>query len=231
MTEITQGIDNIRKRVTDSALSCGRKPAEIKLIAVSKTRPADDIRYAYDHGQKYFGESYCQEAIEKIEELKDCAIEWHFVGPIQSNKTRLIASHFDWVHSVDRLKIARRLNEQRPPHLPPLNICLQVNISGESSKSGLHPDELLATARSISALPRLRLRGLMAIPARTNDTQQQLKTFTAIATAQDQLIAQGLTLDSLSMGMSDDLEAAIMAGATMVRVGSAIFGKRVMGKG
>ena len=226
MTEITQAIDNTKKRIVDSARACGRNPADITLIAISKTRPASDIRHAFEHGQRFFGESYCQEAIDKIEALKDCAIEWHFIGPMQSNKTRLIAHHFDWVHSIDRLKIARRLSEQRPPQLTPLNICLQVNISGEDSKSGLTLDELLPTALSVNALPRLKLRGLMAIPARTKDTRQQLQTFAAVAAAQQQLITHGLELDTLSMGMSDDLEAAITAGATMVRVGTGIFGAR-----
>jgi len=226
MTEITQAIDNTKKRIVDSARACGRNPADITLIAISKTRPASDIRHAFEHGQRFFGESYCQEAIDKIEALKDCAIEWHFIGPMQSNKTRLIAHHFDWVHSIDRLKIARRLSEQRPPQLTPLNICLQVNISGEDSKSGLTLDELLPTALSVNALPRLKLRGLMAIPAITKDTRQQLQTFAAVAAAQQQLITHGLELDTLSMGMSDDLEAAITAGATMVRVGTGIFGAR-----
>ena len=226
MTALTQAIDNTKKRLSSAALASGRDPAAVQLIAVSKTRPASDIRLAFEHGQKLFGESYLQEAVEKIRALEDCAIEWHFIGPIQSNKTRQIASHFDWVHSVDRLKIAQRLSEQRPPQLPPLNICLQVNISHETSKSGLAPAELLTMATTIAGLPRIRLRGLMAIPARTNDRELQLQTFSAVATLQQQLIEQGLELDTLSMGMSDDLEAAIEAGATHVRVGSAIFGAR-----
>jgi hypothetical protein len=226
MTAITQAIDITLIRIADAARACGRDPHDIRLVAVSKTRPASDLRQAFEHGQTYFGESYVQEAIDKIEALQDCAIEWHFIGPVQSNKTRLIASHFDWVHSVDRIKIAQRLSKQRPPHLPPLNICLQLNISAEASKSGLTTTELLPVARAIATLPRLHLRGLMAIPSRSDDRDEQRRSFTAVAAAQQQLIAAGLSLDSLSMGMSDDLEAAIEAGATMVRVGSAIFGER-----
>jgi hypothetical protein len=226
MTTLTQAIDITRKRIADAAHDCGRDPTTIELIAVSKTVPDDVIRHAYEHGQRCFGESYLQEAIDKLQALKDCAIEWHFIGPIQSNKTRLIASHFDWVHSIDRLKIARRLSEQRPPECPPLNVCLQINISDEASKSGLALDELLPTAHAVAALPRLHLRGLMAIPAPSSDPQQQFKYFAAVATAQQHLIDQGLKLDTLSMGMSGDLEAAIKAGATHVRVGSAIFGER-----
>ena len=229
MSDLTQAIDLTVKRIHDAALAAGRDPATITLVAVSKTRPATDIRAAYDQGLKHFGESYLQEALPKLDELRDCAIEWHFIGPIQSNKTRPIATRFDWVHSVDRLKIAQRLSEQRPSELEPLNICLQVNISNEASKSGLHPDELSEIAAEIADLPRLRLRGLMAIPAPTSNPDQQLQMFTAIARAQHDLIDQGLSLDTLSMGMSDDLEMAIRAGATHVRIGSAIFGARDKG--
>ena len=227
MTTLTQAIDITKQRISDAALVNGRDPDAIKLIAVSKSRPASDIRHAFEHGLRCFGESYLQEAIDKIKALEDCAIEWHFIGPIQSNKTRQIASHFDWVHSIDRIKIARRLSEQRPPSLPPLNVCLQINISGEASKSGLTLEDLLPVARAVAVLPRLRLRGVMAIPAPSSDPQQQLKYFAAVATAQQHLIDQGLDLDTLSMGMSDDLEAAIKAGATQIRIGSAIFGERV----
>ena len=229
MSDLTQAIDLTVKRIHDAALAAGRDPATITLVAVSKTRPATDIRAAYAQGLKHFGESYLQEALPKLDELQDCAIEWHFIGPIQSNKTRPIATRFDWVHSVDRLKIAQRLSEQRPSELEPLNICLQVNISNEASKSGLHPDELSEIAAEIADLPRLRLRGLMAIPAPTSNPDQQLQMFTAIARAQHDLIDQGLPLDTLSMGMSDDLEMAIRAGATQVRIGSAIFGARDKG--
>lgn len=227
MTDITQALDNVRKRIDDAAMACGRNGAGIGLIAVSKTRPASDLQRAFHHGQRCFGESYVQEALVKINTLKDCAIEWHFLGPIQSNKTRLIARHFDWVHSIDRLKIARRLSEQRPAALPPLNICLQFNVSGEASKSGVMQAELLSTAITIARLPNIQLRGLMAIPARSHDRAEQLKAFIAVADAYQALQAEGLALDTLSMGMSGDLEAAISAGATLVRVGSAIFGERV----
>ena len=226
MTTIAQALDNTRQRIREAAMACGRDAETIALIAVSKTRPAGDIREAFAQGQHRFGESYVQEAVEKIEALTDCAIEWHFIGPIQSNKTRQIAAHFDWVHGIDRIKIARRLSEQRPPELPRLNVCLQVNISAEASKSGMSLEELLPTARAVAALPRLRLRGLMAIPAPGDNAQQHYRDFSAVAAAQRQLLDQGLELDTLSMGMSDDLEAAIRAGATLIRVGTAIFGER-----
>jgi len=226
MTRLTQAIDNTKQRIRDAALACGRDAETIGLIAVSKTRPASDIREAFAHGQRRFGESYLQEASDKIAALTDCAIEWHFIGPLQSNKTRQIAGHFDWVHSINRLKIARRLSEQRPATLPPLNICLQVNISGEASKSGLTLEALLPTALAVVELPRLRLRGLMAIPSPSKDSRQQFRDFSAVAAAQQHLLDHGLELDTLSMGMSADLEAAIRAGATLIRVGTAIFGER-----
>lgn len=177
-------------------------------------------------GMTRFGENYLQEALEKIEALQDLSLEWHFIGPIQSNKTRPIAEHFDWVHSVDRLKLARRLSEQRPPHLPPLNICLQVNVSGEQSKSGATLEELPALAREVASLPHLRLRGLMAIPAPAEGLEAQRQPFHHMHQALQQLNAEGLELDTLSMGMSGDLEAAIAEGATLVRIGTALFGPR-----
>jgi pyridoxal phosphate enzyme (YggS family) len=198
----------------------------VTLVAVSKTRPATAIRSAYEEGQRDFGENYLQEALEKIAAFPGEALVWHFIGPIQSNKTRAIAEHFDWVHSVDRLKLARRLNDQRPPDMPPLNVCLQVNISGEASKSGVEPEALAALATSVAELPRLRLRGLMAIPAASDDPEQQRRPFRALREALERLRADGLALDTLSMGMTNDLEAAIAEGATLVRVGTAIFGPR-----
>lgn len=196
------------------------------LLAVSKTRPASDLRRLYQLGQRRFGENYLQEALEKIALLTDCDIEWHFIGPIQSNKTRDIAAHFNWVHSVDRLKIAHRLSEQRPQNLSPLNICLQVNVSDETSKSGCRLAELPQLAHEVATLPNIHLRGLMAIPAPCSDIEQQRRPFRALREALEQLNGAGLTLDTLSMGMSGDLEAAIAEGATLVRVGTALFGPR-----
>ncbi|MFO1371266.1 MAG: YggS family pyridoxal phosphate-dependent enzyme [Candidatus Competibacteraceae bacterium] len=204
-----------------------RPTGSVQLLAVSKTQPPDAIVAVATAGQHCFGENYVQEALEKITELVTLRLEWHFIGPIQSNKTHPIAEHFAWVHSVDRLKIAERLNAQRPAHLPPLNVCLQVNISQESTKSGLDVAEVLTVAHAIAALPRLRLRGLMAIPAPAADFDTQRPAFARLRHLQEHLIANGLALDTLSMGMSDDLEAAIAEGATWVRVGTAIFGPRI----
>ncbi|PZQ36493.1 MAG: YggS family pyridoxal phosphate-dependent enzyme, partial [Ectopseudomonas oleovorans] len=201
--------------------------ADIGLLAVSKTKPAEAIREAHAAGLRDFGENYLQEALEKQTQLADLPLIWHFIGPIQSNKTRPIAEHFDWVHSVDRLKIAQRLSEQRPAHLPALNICLQVNISGEDSKSGCSPEELTALARAVVALPNLRLRGLMAIPEPTDDVAAQHAAFARLRQLRDEL---ALNLDTLSMGMSHDLEAAIAEGATWVRIGTALFGARDYGQ-
>jgi len=195
-------------------------------LAVSKTFAADAIREAWQTGQIRFAESYVQEALAKIAALDDLAIEWHFIGPIQSNKTRSIAEHFDWVHSVDRLKTAERLSVQRPAHLPSLQLCLQVNISGEDSKSGVAPDDVNALALAIARLPNIRLRGLMAIPAPSDDVAAQRAAFATLHKLFDQLNRQGLHMDTLSMGMSHDFVAAIAEGATMVRVGTAIFGNR-----
>jgi pyridoxal phosphate enzyme (YggS family) len=220
----------VHERISAAALACGRDPAAIALVAVSKTFPAAYVLAAAGAGQRAFGESYVQEAVEKIARVREAApqlpLEWHLIGPIQSNKTRPIAEHFDWVQSVDRLKIAVRLSAQRPAELPALNVLLQVNISAEASKSGVTPDELPRLAHEVAALPRLRLRGLMAIPAPTSDPLAQRRPFARLRALFEQLRAQGLALDTLSMGMSDDLEAAIAEGATMVRVGSAIFGAR-----
>jgi pyridoxal phosphate enzyme (YggS family) len=198
------------------------------LLAVSKLHPAQAVREALAAGQSAFGENYVQEALDKMAALADlrAAIEWHLIGPLQSNKTRAVAEAFDWVHSVDRLKIAQRLSDQRPAHLPPLNICLQINISGEASKSGLSPAEVSEIAPAVAALPRLRLRGLMSIPEPLHGPEAQRAPHRALRRLQDDLNRQGLALDTLSMGMSDDLEAAIAEGSTMVRVGTAVFGPR-----
>lgn len=221
--------DNIPKvlhRLRLSAKKYQRADSDILLLAVSKTRPASDIREAYSAGLSHFGESYLQEALDKIAALADLPLTWHFIGPIQSNKTRPIAEHFQWVHSIDREKIARRLNDQRPDTLPPLQVCLQVNISGEESKAGCTLEELPALARVIDALPRLQLRGLMAIPAATGDQAKQRCAFAQLRQAYEQLGADLPGLDTLSMGMSGDLEAAIAEGSTLIRVGTAIFGPR-----
>ncbi len=203
---------------------------EVTLLAVSKTFGPGAVRQAQAAGQRSFGENYVQEGVEKILALRESAaplpIEWHCIGPVQSNKTRLVASHFDWVQSIDRLKIAERLNEQRPPDFLPLQVCLQVNVDGGSTKSGVTPDELPALARAVSALPRLRLRGLMCIPEPTADVEQQRAVFQRARALWEGLRADGFEVDTLSMGMSDDLEAAISAGSTMVRVGRSIFGSR-----
>jgi pyridoxal phosphate enzyme (YggS family) len=226
MTDITSRLLQVQKRIEQTARACGRERGSVQLLAVSKTRPADDIREAHAAGQQAFGENYLQDALPKIAELADLGLEWHFIGAIQSNKTRDIAQHFDWVHTVERDKIARRLNDQRPEGASPLNICLQVNISREESKAGVGPDEVLSLARAVSELPNLRLRGLMAIPAATDDVEVQRAAFRALRECQQQLVAEGFELDTLSMGMSDDLEAAIAEGSTMVRIGTAIFGPR-----
>ena len=227
MSTIAENIAKVGARIREAAQASQRNFADIGLLAVSKTKPADAIREAHAAGVCDFGENYLQEALEKQTQLADLPLIWHFIGPIQSNKTRPIAEHFDWVHSVDRLKIAQRLSEQRPAHLPALNICLQVNISGEESKSGCSPEELTALARAVVALPNLRLRGLMAIPEPTDDVAAQHAAFARLRQLRDEL---ALNLDTLSMGMSHDLEAAIAEGATWVRIGTALFGARDYGQ-
>ena len=197
-----------------------------RLVTMNVVRTASAIQAAHAAGQTAFGESYAQEGVEKIMRLAALNCEWHFVGPIQSNKTRAIAEHFDWVHGIDRAKIAARLNDARPPQLAPLEVCIQVNVSGEATKHGVVPAEAGALARAIAALPRLRLRGLMAIPEATSDVRLQRERFGSVRRLRDELNAAGYELDTLSMGMSDDLEAAIAEGATIVRVGTAIFGER-----
>lgn len=213
-------------RIARAAEAAGRDAAEVRLLAVSKTWPADSVREAAAAGQRAFGENYVQEGAEKVDALAGLGLEWHFIGPLQSNKTRLVANRFAWVHSIDRLKIAERLSAQRDAHLPPLEVCIQVNVSGEASKSGVAPGELPELARAVAGQPRLRLRGLMAIPEPTSDVALQRARFATLRQLRDQLNADGLALDTLSMGMSDDLEAAIAEGSTMVRVGTAIFGSR-----
>jgi pyridoxal phosphate enzyme (YggS family) len=226
MTTIASNLQAVRDAIAHAAAGCSRQASEIRLLAVSKTFPPNALREAYAAGQACFAESYVQEALGKIDALRDLAIEWHYIGPIQSNKTRAIAENFMWVHSVDRLKIAERLSEQRPAHLPPLQVCLQVNISGEDSKSGAAPDELDALAHAVAKLPKLRLRGLMTVPAPSEDVAAQRLPFAQLRELRDRLNRQGLQLDTLSMGMSHDFAAAIAEGATMVRIGTAIFGDR-----
>ncbi|MEE4305437.1 YggS family pyridoxal phosphate-dependent enzyme [Pseudomonas alliivorans] len=227
MSTIAANISTLEQRIRTASLAAQRDPASVGLLAVSKTKPSSALREAYAAGLRDFGENYLQEALGKQAELADLPLCWHFIGPIQSNKTRAIAENFAWVHSVDRLKIAQRLSEQRPEGLEPLNICIQVNVSGEASKSGCTPEDLPALAAAISALPRLKLRGLMAIPEPTEDQAEQAAAFAAVRTLQDHL---GLPLDTLSMGMSHDLEAAIAQGATWVRIGTALFGARDYGQ-
>jgi len=226
MANIQANLQQVRQRIAEAESRFGRAAGSVRLLAVSKTRPAEDLLAAVAAGQTHFGESYLQEALEKITALADPALEWHFIGPIQANKTRKLAEHFDWVHSIDRLKIAQRLGEQRPQDLPPLQVCLQVNISGEASKSGVTPAQLPDLARAVAALPGLRLRGLMAIPAPEPDFDRQRATFRGVRELFERLQQTGLPLDTLSMGMSGDMEAAIAEGATMVRIGTDIFGQR-----
>ena len=219
-------LQTVMQRIDAATSRFSRESGSVTLLAVSKTRSSEELRAMAAQGITHFGENYLQEALDKITDLADLSLEWHFIGPIQSNKTRSIAEHFDWVHSVDRFKIAQRLSEQRPAELPPLNICLQINISGESSKSGIGLDELPELAKQVSLLPRLNLRGLMAIPAQAVGFDAQRQPFRMLRLAMEELNASGMKLDTLSMGMSDDLEAAIAEGATLVRIGTALFGPR-----
>jgi pyridoxal phosphate enzyme (YggS family) len=228
MATIAANLQQTEARLATACTSAGRAVQSVTLLVVSKTFPAGAVREAYNAGARRFGENYVQEGLEKITELADlrAQIEWHLIGPLQSNKTRSVAEAFDWVHSIDRLKTAQRLSEQRPAALPPLNICLQVNISGEASKSGVTPAELPGLADAVARLPRLRLRGLMAVPEPAADFEAQRVPHRALAALQRQLVTRGLALDTLSIGMSADLEAAVAEGATLVRIGSAIFGSR-----
>ena len=226
MTPISANLQAVHARIAAAARAAGRDEKDVSLLAVSKTWPATHVREAAAAGQRAFGENYVQEGVAKVAELAALGLEWHFIGPLQSNKTRPVAESFDWVHSVERMKIAERLSEQRPAGKTPLNVCLQVNVSGEASKSGCAPGEALALAKAIAALPNLRLRGLMCIPEPAEDVEAQRRPFRQLRELYEQLRAEGLPLDTLSMGMSHDIEAAIAEGATMVRVGTAIFGER-----
>lgn len=226
MTTISVNLQAVIARIEDAAHKWQRHPEEIKLLAVSKTWPISDIEAAVAAGQKAFGENYVQEGLEKVDALEGLGLEWHFIGPLQSNKSKRVAESFDWVHSVDRLKIAERLAEQRPRSLPPLQVCLQVNVSGEETKSGVSLAALPDLAHQVAILPRLKLRGLMTIPAPLTDFAEQRSAFSSLRRMYERLKKEGLALDTLSMGMTHDLEAAIAEGATLVRVGTAIFGER-----
>lgn len=226
MTEIAKNIFTVRMAIEEAAREFDRDPAEIRLLAVSKTRPAEELGAAINAGQHAFGENYLQEARDKISATAHAGVEWHFIGQIQSNKTRELAEHFGWVQTVDRARIARRLDAQRPDDLPPLNICLQVNLDREPQKGGLQPEQLLEVADEVRSLSRLRLRGLMAIPAPRKDFSSQREAFAALRELFNALRAQGHAIDTLSMGMSGDMRAAIAEGSTMVRIGAAIFGER-----
>jgi len=226
MTTIASNLQAVRDAIAAAAAGAGRRANDVSLLAVSKTFTPDMLREAYSAGQTRFAESYAQEALDKIAALRDLTIDWHYIGPIQSNKTRAIAENFAWVHSVDRLKIAERLSAQRPARLPDLQVCLQVNISGENTKSGVCPNEVSGLAHAIAKLPNLKLRGLMAVPAPSDDVAAQRLPFAQLRKLRDRLNQQGLQLDTLSMGMSHDFAAAIAEGATIVRIGTAIFGGR-----
>ncbi len=226
MTMIQDQIEAVRRRMLQACRTCQRPANAVSLLAVSKTFGVEAVRAAYQAGQTAFGENYIQEAVEKITALRDLPLQWHCIGPIQSNKTSLVAEHFDWVHTVDRLKIAQRLSQQRRADLPPLQVCIQVNVDGGPTKSGVQPEDALALARTVAALPHLHLRGLMCIPEPTPDFVAACRVFKRARDLFDTLNSEGLGLDTLSMGMSADLEAAIASGSTLVRVGSAIFGGR-----
>ncbi len=227
MDPIQERLNGVLQRIRNAEQDFSRAPGSVTLLAVSKTRPALDIRQAVAAGQRRFGENRVQEALEKIQQLSDCPLEWHFIGRIQSNKTRAIAEHFHWLHSLDNMKNARRLSAQRPDNLPPLKVCLQVNVSGESSKGGFKIEEVPEASVLIPQLPGLELCGLMAIPAPADALEEQRRPFQALRELRDRLVRPGLPLETLSMGMTDDLEAAVAEGATMVRVGTAIFGPRL----
>jgi PLP dependent protein len=226
MTSISANLQAVKSRIVAACAAAGRDPAQVSLLAVSKTWPADAVRQAAQGGQRAFGENYLQEALAKAADLADLALEWHFIGPLQSNKTRPVAETFAWVHSIDRLKLAERLSAQRPAGLPPLQVCVQVNVSGEASKSGCTAAEAPDLCRAVASLPNLKLRGLMAIPEPAQKSAVAVRRFGELRALLDRLNEAGMQLDTLSMGMSDDLEEAVMAGATIVRVGTAIFGER-----
>lgn len=226
MTQLAQALQQVRSKLDAAAQAAGRPVQDVQLLAVSKTFPAEAIREVYAAGQRAFGENYVQELQSKCQQLADLAIEWHFIGPLQSNKSRIVAELAHWVHSVDRLKIAERLSAQRPATLPPLNVCIQVNVSGEDSKSGCAPQDAPALLRAVAALPGLRVRGLMCIPEPTPDPALLAARFAVLRQLQQQMAAEGMVLDTLSMGMSADMAQAVAAGSSMVRVGTAIFGAR-----
>jgi pyridoxal phosphate enzyme (YggS family) len=228
MATILDNLQLVTDRINLACSRVGRPVDSVTLLAVSKTFPAVTVREAFHAGLRAFGENYVQEALDKMAELSDLRtrLQWHLIGPLQSNKTRVVAEHFDWVHTIDRLKIAQRLSEQRPAHLPALQVCVQVNTSGEASKSGVAPNEALALAQAVAALPRLQLRGVMALPAPSDDPAVQREALQAVRSVYNALREAGLPLDTLSMGMSADLEAAIEQGSTLIRVGTALFGKR-----
>lgn len=226
---LRQNYEQVLKRIRDACEAAGRPADSVRLLAVSKAFAAAHVLALAALGQRAFGENYVQEGVDKVEALRELGLEWHFIGPLQSNKTRLVANAFDWVHSIDRLKIAERLSAQRDVHLPPLNVCIQVNVSGEESKSGVAPIDAASLAAAVAALPGLRLRGLMCIPEPSADPALLHARFALLRRLKDELAASGLTLDTLSMGMSHDLEAAVAEGATVVRVGTAIFGERQAG--
>lgn len=226
MTQFSLRLTDVNSRISDACQRFGRNPEEITLLAVSKRHPVSAIREAAACGQRHFGENFVQEALEKMEATRDVDIVWHFIGHLQSNKTRAAAENFSWIHSVDREKIARRLNDQRPFHAPALNVCLQVCLEDEPGKAGVRPEQVHELARSVAGLPRLRLRGLMAIPPPSEDFDTQRDHFRRLRGLLEQLIADGIELDTLSMGMTADLEAAVAEGATILRVGTALFGPR-----
>ena len=226
MTTVADNLQSVRERIAAACASAQRPVQEVTLLAVSKTFGPEAVREAAAAGQTAFGENYIQEAVEKIGLLRELGLEWHCIGPVQSNKTRLVAAHFDWVQTVDRLKIAQRLSEQRPEELPPLQVCIQVNVDGGRTKAGVSADEVLALAREIMLLPRLELRGLMTIPEPALDFASQKAVHDKARNLYDELLEAGLPIDTLSMGMTADLDAAVSAGTTMVRVGTAIFGTR-----
>ncbi len=226
MINLTENFRKIQDLLAGAEQAAGRPPGSVRLLAVSKTKPAKAILEAARAGQREFGENFVQEALGKMDELGDAELTWHFIGHLQSNKTRAVAERFDWVHTVDRYKIARRLSEQRSPHAPPLNVCLQVNVDDETTKSGLAPDAVRDLARRVAELPRLKLRGLMCIPQPRDDTEGQRLPFARLRELKEQLEEHGLELDTLSMGMTADYAAAIAEGATIVRIGTALFGPR-----